>query len=138
MMYNYFLIIGKSNAGKTTYARKLLEESLQRNIPTVILDGDCIRNLYDNHDYTFIGRQTNVETIARLSKQYLALGILPIISMICPTLEMREQLRNLIGLRGSLVYIHGGEMWKGTSFEKPSDECEYGCIEVPDWRIKNG
>ena len=141
MTLNYYLIFGRANAGKTTYARHVLLNYLNAGIPAVIIDGDCMRNLYNNNDYSDHGRQINLQQCAALAKAYMVLGIVPIIAVVCPKVTYRMLIRNIIGddkYLPTLVYIEGGELWEGTDFEEPDENEEFGYIRIPDWRLNNG
>ena len=127
----YYLIIGRSNAGKTTYARNLLEKFLEDDVPAVIIDGDGIRNLYDNCDYSNEGRWKNIIDSVTLAYSYMNLGITPIIAMICPRNKYRDFIIDKLG-KGILIYLEGGTLWEGTTFEEPDKD---KWIFMPDWRL---
>lgn len=60
-------LIGLSGAGKTTLAERLVEAVRARGRQVVLLDGDRVRELFDNdvgHDLD--GRRRNAERICRL------------------------------------------------------------------------
>lgn len=125
----YYLIIGRAGAGKTTYAKQVLAECFHNGIAAVILDGDALRNIYKNDDYTDTGRWNNVMDCIELAERYMELDVVPIIAMVCPKDEYRAFIENSLGINSRLVYIEGGKLWEGTDFDEPNEE--YTRI---DWR----
>lgn len=126
----YYLIIGRSGAGKTTYAGQVLTDYLNTFNAAVVIDGDAIRNLYKNQDYTDVGRLNNINSCTALAKRYMELNIVPIIAIVCPTEKLRIRITNELGPNSNLIYIEGGTLWKNTSFEVPSLDYKI----IPAWR----
>jgi len=50
---------GQPGAGKTTLAVALQKELKKRGHPAVHLDGDILRAVTDNHDFSTAGRMKN-------------------------------------------------------------------------------
>ena len=62
-------IIGMSGTGKTTLATKVVYKIRGMNRKVVLLDGDLIRELFDNDvDHTIEGRLRNAKRLSVLSK----------------------------------------------------------------------
>ena len=80
------LLIGQPNSGKTTLAKMLLEVLSEYNW----LDGDSIRKLTKNFDYSPKGRLKNIEFITN----YCLNNKNVIVSSIMPIKNYREILKN--------------------------------------------
>ena len=62
-------IIGLSGTGKTTLATQVVERVRQMNHKVVLLDGDLIRNLFENDvDHTIEGRRRNANRLSVITK----------------------------------------------------------------------
>jgi len=87
-MNNRILICGLPNSGKTTFAKFLTEEYKNNEKPYSWLNGDAIRELYQDWDFSLEGRlrQTNrMFTIANDCKYRDV-----IIDYVCPLEEYRK------------------------------------------------
>ena len=62
-------IHGKSNSGKTILAKQILKEVKNYNKTFVHIDGDEIRKIFSNNDYSLEGRLKNYFEILIKSKQ---------------------------------------------------------------------
>ena len=60
-------IIGLSGAGKTTLANKVVKDLRDSKISTVLIDGDVIRDTFDNDlGHSIADRKTNADRISKL------------------------------------------------------------------------
>ena len=59
-------IHGKSNSGKTILAKQILKEVKNYNKTFVHIDGDEIRKIFSNNDYSLEGRLKNAKFIQNL------------------------------------------------------------------------
>ena len=93
---------GLSGSGKTTISR-----SIKRVISnTVIIDGDDIRNgVCSDLGFDLDSRKENIRRISHIAKVISNNGILSIVPVICPTNEMRELAKSIIGSNFILTYI---------------------------------
>lgn len=93
-----FWLYGLSGSGKSTIANAFERDLHQEGILTQILDGDNIRSgLNANLGFTDADRAENIRRIAEVAKLYLHSGIVTITSFICPTRELRQLARSIIG-----------------------------------------
>lgn len=84
-------VYGASGSGKTTLARKLLDAK------TVHLDGDDMRRVWTDLQFTDDDRMTNNLRIAHLARVLDRQGFNVVVSTICPTPEIREAVRQITG-----------------------------------------
>jgi adenylyl-sulfate kinase len=88
-------LTGLSGAGKTTIAKRLMAYFEQRQIPAVLLDGDQIRNIFPNIGFDRAARIQHNKNIASMAALLESQGIIPIVSLISPYAESREDARKL-------------------------------------------
>jgi adenylylsulfate kinase-like enzyme len=91
MSYNLYWFTGQPGAGKTTLAL-MLKEKLEKNHKKkkfVILDGDEIRDIFNNKDYSKQGRLNNVEMVQNCCSFLIKNKIVPIVCMVSPFREQR-------------------------------------------------
>lgn len=93
-----FWLYGLSGSGKSTIANAFERSLHQEGFLTQILDGDNIRSgLNANLGFSDDDRAENIRRIAEVAKLYLHSGIVTITSFICPTRELRQLARSIIG-----------------------------------------
>jgi adenylylsulfate kinase-like enzyme len=104
-----FWFTGQAGAGKTELANMLkihlireqtiVHQNLIPNniwssyIPSkkfVIIDGDDIRDLYNNKDYSIEGRKSNVDFVQKMCLFLKKNSIVPIVCMVSPFAEQRS------------------------------------------------
>ncbi len=93
-----FWLYGLSGSGKSTIANAFERELHKAGILTQILDGDNIRSgLNQNLGFSDEDRAENIRRIAEVARLYLHSGIVTITSFICPTRQLRQLARSIIG-----------------------------------------
>ncbi|MBN3791677.1 adenylyl-sulfate kinase [Burkholderia sp. Ac-20353] len=99
-------LTGLSGAGKTTLAQALAACLRRRGTPTMVLDGDRLRNGL-NRDLGFSERDRfeNVRRTAEVAALFVEAGFVVIVAMISPLAAMREQARAAIGDAFRDVYV---------------------------------
>ena len=80
------LICGLPGSGKTTLAR-----ALAPLIGAVHFDGDDVRNLTDNNDFSPLGRTAQALSMDWLCNKVIAAGTSAVASFVCPTDELRME-----------------------------------------------
>jgi len=94
-----FWMTGLSGSGKSTIAIGVEKELHKKGFLTQILDGDNVRSgINNNLGFTENDRIENIRRISEVSKLFLNCGIITINSFVSPTVEIREQARNIIGV----------------------------------------
>lgn len=113
-------LTGQPGAGKTTLAKALAEQ-----IPgNIMIDGDDLRAILSNPNYTKEGRYDNIRTAQRIAQFCQAKGMLPIVSLVSPYLELREELKAKTPVLE--VYVHcdcerGREKFFAQDYEPPKE-----------------
>ena len=97
------LVFGLPGSGKTTLA-KLLQYELG-DTPFMI-DGDDMRDLFSNKDYSIKGRVENVGTAQRIAHYLHNQGKDVIVSLVSPYIDQREDFKKLLGDNIKEIYVH--------------------------------
>lgn len=120
------LIVGKSGAGKTHYAKTLAKELMLAGVNAIVLDSDVVRAASLNKDYSDEGRRKHLKNLAHIAKVCEGKGATVIVSCMAPKREFRDMMR-AEWQQSRLVYLPGGSLWPGTEYEIPCNE-EYHVI----------
>ncbi len=113
-----YLITGKAGAGKTHYSRALAAELILEGEKVVVLDGDEFREERKNDDFTDEGRLRNLLGAAKVAADLEAQGFTVVLAFIAPLRKWRQEMRSL-WKESEVIYIPGGTLWEGTTYEKP-------------------
>lgn len=103
-------LTGQPASGKTTLA-KLLIESLSNENPNKSyfhIDGDDLRNLFQNKDYSREGRESNIRLGMSIAAYLINKKCIPIISLVSPYINLREEFKSKYNVLE--VYIHTSEI----------------------------
>jgi len=98
---------GQPGAGKTTLANLMTSSSIM-NIVNV--DGDDIREIFNNKDYSEVGRRKNVELAQNIAHFLNNKGFTVIVSLVSPYREQREEFKNKMGKDIVELYVHTDEI----------------------------
>ena len=98
---------GQPCAGKTVLANMLKEEHLPNAFR---IDGDDMRELFSNKDYSIKGRVENVGTAQRISHYLHNQGHDIIVSLVSPYIDQREDFKTLLGDDIKEIYVHTTEI----------------------------
>jgi adenylyl-sulfate kinase len=100
-------LTGLSAAGKTTLARLLEAEFLDRGRLVEVLDGDVVRtHLSKGLGYSREDRDTNIQRIAWVASRLARAGAVVIVAAISPYAEARGAARNLIEAQAPFLEIY--------------------------------
>lgn len=112
---------GQPGAGKTSIAKSLVEK-LPNN--TFHVDGDDLREIFNNKDYSEVGRRKNIELAQHITHFLHNKGNNVVVSLVSPYRDQREDFKNL--LKGSIIeiYVHtenlrGREDYHVKNYEEP-------------------
>jgi adenylylsulfate kinase-like enzyme len=127
---------GQPGSGKTTLAqllKKKLELLHNGKQKVVILDGDEIRDLFNNKDYSKLGRMHNVGLVQNCCRFLVKNDIITIVCMVSPFAKQRgEIVQELDGVEIFVECIEerGREMFHVDYFEQPSYTNNYRSINI--------
>ncbi len=100
---------GQPGAGKTTLAN-LLKEELEKNRNFVYkvyrIDGDDMRELFSNKDYSIKGRVDNVSTAQRIAHYLHNQEKDVVVSLVSPYIDQREDFKKLLGDNIKEIYVY--------------------------------
>lgn len=121
-----YWLTGQPGAGKTTIAKSMMNRV--SDFGTLFhIDGDHIRELFDNKDYSEAGRRKNVE-LAQQIAQYLTINDVDVVvSLVSPYKDQRDKFREKMGKDYVEVYVHttetrGRESYFVNEYGKPEGE----------------
>ena len=105
---------GQPCAGKTTLA-KMLENYIVDNV--YLIDGDDLRDLTTNKDYSINGRVSNVNTAQKVAHYLHNQGQDVIVSLVSPYIDQREEFKTLLGDQIKEIYVHTTEIRERDHFK---------------------
>ena len=103
---------GQPAHGKTILAN-LLKEHLEKDklftYRCLRIDGDDMRELFSNKDYSINGRVDNVGTAQRIAQYLHNQGEDVIVSLVAPYVDQREDFKAKMGKNIKEIYVHTNE-----------------------------
>jgi adenylylsulfate kinase len=89
------------------------------------IDGDDLRDLFDNKDYSEVGRRKNIELAQQISEYLHNKGKHLFVSLVSPYKDQRDKFKSKMGDNLIEVYVHttevrGREEYFVKEYEKPS------------------
>ena len=101
-----YWLTGQPCAGKTVLADMLQQEYSPNAFR---IDGDDMRELFSNKDYSIKGRVENVGTAQRIAHYLHNQGNDVIVSLVAPYIDQREDFKALMGDQIVEFYVHTTE-----------------------------
>lgn len=105
-----YWFIGQAGAGKTVLATKLKEflQTEKRNWRKDVfhIDGDIVRELTNNHNFSKEGQTENIKDTQLISQYIHNSGSDVIVSMVTPYIKLREEFKEQIGEKIVEIYIY--------------------------------
>jgi adenylylsulfate kinase-like enzyme len=121
-----YIFTGQPGSGKTTLAKKLqmwLQTDKKNWRKSVMhIDGDKLRELFPNTDYSREGREKNIQKAFDIAKYLDSEGVDVVISLVSPYRELREKLKSECKVQE--IYCHtkkirGRESFFALDYEPP-------------------
>ena len=114
---------GQPGAGKTSIAEVLINK-LPNN--TFHVDGDDLREIFNNKDYSETGRRKNIELAQHITHFLHNKGTNVVVSLVSPYRDQREEFKQKIGDDIIEIYVHtenlrGREDFHVKNYEEPLD-----------------
>ena len=117
-------LTGQPASGKTTLAKMLIEYFEKNGMGNNYfnIDGDDLRDLFQNKDYSRIGRIANIRLGMNIASYLINKNKTAIISLVSPYRDLREEFKSKF--RVLEVYLHtsetrGREKFFVSDYEKP-------------------
>ena len=115
---------GQPGSGKTVLANMLKEEYLPH---AYRIDGDEMRELFKNKDYSMKGRIANIDAAQKIAHYLHNQGKDVIVSLVSPYLDQREEFKDIMEWQLQEIFVHyniaetrrGREEYHVIDFQKP-------------------
>ena len=102
-----YWLTGQPGAGKTTICKQMM---LNMGSDVFHIDGDDLRDLYDNKDYSETGRRKNIELAQQITHYLHKKGKDVVVSLVSPYKDQRDKFKEKIGNNLIEVYVHTSEV----------------------------
>lgn len=103
-----YYLIGQPGSGKTTIAKGIMKR--YDFTEWFHIDGDDIRELFDNKDYSKDGRMKNIQLAQQLSQYLHSRGKKVLVSLVSPYKEQRDGFKKKMGSDLLEIYVHTSEI----------------------------
>ena len=120
---------GQPGSGKTTLTNRFIEDKLIgfmkiQPVRIVHIDGDDLRDIVDNKDYSEKGRRENINLAMNITRFMDNKGFTVVVSLVSPYRDQREELkmeRNVAEFYLHTTEIRGKEDYFVENYEPPLD-----------------
>jgi adenylylsulfate kinase len=116
-------LTGQPGSGKTTICEEILKI---RDYRVFHIDGDDLRDLFENKDYSETGRRKNIELAQQIAQYLHNQGKDVLVSLVSPYKDQRDRFKEKMGDNLVEVYIHtteirGREDFFVKEYERPTE-----------------
>jgi adenylylsulfate kinase-like enzyme len=106
-----FWLTGQPGAGKTTLAKELCSEIIEYKGESCFhIDGDDIRDLFDNKDYSEQGRRKNIQLAQQIAQYINSQNVNVIVSLVSPYKDQRDEFKQKMGDDITEVFVYTSEI----------------------------
>jgi adenylylsulfate kinase len=102
-----YWLTGQPGSGKTTICKEILELKDHRIFH---IDGDDLRDLFENKDYSEQGRRKNIELAQQIAQYLTNKGKDVLVSLVSPYKDQRDKFKEKMGENLVEVYVHTSEL----------------------------
>ena len=132
-------ITGQPGAGKSTVGKALLESLQSAGQDVFMVDGDDLRALTENADYSQAGREANIRRAQDIALYLSRHGRVVIVAVVAPFLWLREEFKSRANVKE--VYVHttevrGREHYHSSEYGAP--ETDYLNLDTTDISVEEG
>ncbi|MDA0729843.1 MAG: adenylyl-sulfate kinase [Bacteroidetes bacterium] len=95
---------GQPGHGKTTLAKAMLAHLKASGVEAFHIDGDDLRSLTTNEDYSREGREENIRRAQAIAHYLQAKGHTVVVSLVAPYRDLREEFKAVAEV--TEIYVH--------------------------------
>jgi len=118
-----YWLTGQPGHGKTVLSKMLKQYiELKENTTVFNIDGDDLREILTNKDYSKQGRENNIKTAHSIARYLANQGFDVIVSLVSPYRELREEFKSLGNITEMYIHtteIRGREQFHVEDYEPP-------------------
>ena len=114
------MFTGQPNSGKTTLSLELVHHlhEIRKDITATIIDGDSLRKITRNADYSKDGRRKNVKSAINLAiNSDTSSNDYTVVALVSPFRDLRELLKNNSKHTVKEIYLHSSRLREGKMVE---------------------
>ena len=121
-----YWLCGQPGSGKTTLGIELIKHFQASGEKAMMIDGDKLRDITHNFDYTPLGREANLKSVQDIAKFLDDYGFHVVIAVVAPYNVHRARLKKTNDM--CEIYLHteqqrGRESYFVQNFEVPQSNC---------------